>query len=88
LGGGTTLKTKDVEALFTPSLTVIVIVEVPVWPVAGVTVMVRLPPVPPNTILLNGTKARFDEFVLKVSDSTGVSTSAIVNGIAAVLVLT
>src|SRR6185295_5598935 len=36
-------------AVFVPSLTVTVMVAVPVWPVAGVTVTVRLLPLPPYT---------------------------------------
>src|SRR2546425_2453270 len=75
-------------ALFTPSLTVTVIVAVPVCPAAGVTVTVRLDPLPPNTMLLVGTSVALDDPLLNVRLPTGVSASPIVNGIAAVGVFT
>ena len=51
-----------------PSLTVSVMVAVPVCPAAGVIVTVRLAPVPPNTMLALGTRVRFDELLLTVID--------------------
>ena len=45
-----TVTRKLVLVLLGPSFTVTVIVAVPVWPVAGVTVTVRVVPYPPNTI--------------------------------------
>src|SRR5688572_24954740 len=45
-----TVSTKLSMAVSDPSLTVILIVAVPVWSVAGVTLTVRLLPLPPNTI--------------------------------------
>src|SRR4051794_33784114 len=83
-----TVSTKVSLALFTPSLTVMVIVAVPVWPEAGVTVTLRLAPLPPNTMLLVGTNMRFDELAVRVRLPTGVSASLIVNGKAAVAVFT
>ena len=56
-----TVKTKFVEALSVPSLTVIVMVEVPFWPGAGVRTTVRLEPFPPNVIFAFGTNVVFDE---------------------------
>ena len=71
-----------------PSLTVIVIFATPVCPAAGVTVTVRLPPLPPNTIPLSGTTAVLSELAETVRLPAGVSTSLTVNGIAGVEVLT
>src|SRR3954462_3019571 len=56
-----TVRTKGSLALLTPSLTVTVIVDAPVCPDAGVTVTVRLAPLPPKTIFAVGTKVGFDE---------------------------
>src|SRR5206468_5492725 len=67
-------------ALLVPSLTVTVIVAVPVCPVRGVTVTVRFVPLPPNTMLLAGTRVGFDDPALNVRLPTGVSASLIVNG--------
>ena len=75
---GRTVSTKLVFVLNCPSLTLIVIVAVPVWLVAGLTVTVRFAPLPPNTMLFVGTSARFDEFALNVRLPTGVFTSPIV----------
>src|SRR4051812_26467340 len=71
-----------------PSFTDTVIVAVPVWPVAGVTVTVRLLPLPLKTILALGTRAVLDELPARVRLAIGVSASLIVNGMAAVGVLT
>src|SRR2546426_11256450 len=83
-----TVSTNVSLALFTPSLTVTVIVAVPVCPAAGVTVTVRFDPDPPKTMLLVGTSVGLDEPLLNVRLPTGVSASPIVNGIAAVGVFT
>src|SRR2546426_1364352 len=83
-----TVSTKVSLAPFTPSLTPTVIVAVPVCPAAGVTVTVRLDPLPPNTMLLVGTSVALDDPLLNVRLPTGVSASPIVNGIAAVGVFT
>src|SRR5439155_1510426 len=50
-----------VLALRDPSLTVSVIVAVPTWPLAGVTVTVRFPPLPPNTMFALGTSVGLEE---------------------------
>src|SRR6267143_5580922 len=83
-----TVSTNVSLALFTPSLTVTVIVAVPVCPAAGVTVTVRLDPLPPNTMLLVGTSVGLDDPLLNVRLPTGVSASATRNGIAPVAVFT
>src|SRR3989442_10378624 len=70
-----TASTNASLALFTPSLTLTVIVASPVCPAAGLTVTVRLAPLPPKTMLLVGTSVAFDEFLLNVRLPTGVSTS-------------
>jgi hypothetical protein len=70
-----------------PSLTVIVIVATPLWPETGVTVTVRLAPLPPNTMLLTGISPVADEAADTVRLLAAVSTSPIVNAIALVLEL-
>ena len=49
-----------------PSLTVTVIVAVPLWFAAGVTVTVRLAPLPPKTMFASGTSVWFDEVAVTV----------------------
>jgi len=83
-----TVSANPVLALKAPSLTVTVIVAVPVCPAAGVSVTVRLLPLPSNTIPLCGTSVGLDELPLNVRLPTGESASATVNGIAAVTVST
>ena len=83
-----TVNTNESLALFVPSLTNTVIVATPDWPFAGVTVTVRLEPLPPNTMLFVGASAGFDEDELNVRFATGVSASVRVNGNAAVGVFT
>src|SRR5437867_5687772 len=83
-----TVTTKLVLALYCPSLTFTVIVAVPFWLAAGLTVTVRFDPDPPKTMLLVGTSVALDEPLLNVRLPTGVSASPIVNGIAAVGVFT
>src|SRR3954466_9736890 len=70
-----------------PSVTVIVIVELPLCPAAGVMVTVRLAPLPPKTILLVGARVGLDDCAERRRLATGVSASPIVNGIAGVGVL-
>src|SRR5215831_7487083 len=70
-----TLRRKVVLVVSVPSLTVTVIVADPFWPAAGVSVTVRLAPLPPNTTLAFGTSVVFDEVPLTVRFATGVSTS-------------
>jgi hypothetical protein len=69
-----------------PSLTVIVIVLVPVWFVAGVMVAVRLAPLPPKTMFEFGTSVVLEDVPLTVSEPAAVSASPTVNAMAAVAV--
>src|SRR5436189_2191500 len=73
--GPLTVNTKVSLAVKAPSLTVTVMVEVPVWPAAGVTVTVRLLPLPPKTMLPLGTRPVLEEAPLRVRLATGVSGS-------------
>src|SRR6266851_3623974 len=59
--GALTVSTKLLLALRLPSLTVTVMVAVPVWLRAGVTVTVRLAPEPPRTMLAAGTRVGLEE---------------------------
>src|SRR6185436_3775274 len=79
-----TVRTKTSAALREPSLTVTVMVALPTWPGAGVTVTVRLLPLPPNTMLPLGTSVGLDELPLRVRLATGVSASLTVKPIAGV----
>src|ERR1043166_1164622 len=72
------------EAL--PSCTVKVIVAAPDWLVAGRMVTVRLLPVPPNVMLVSGTKVRSEETADRVRLAGGVSKSFTTKGIGAVAV--
>ena len=83
-----TVSKNALAALLVPSLTVTVMVDVPVCPVAGVTVTVRFEPLPPKTMLLTGTRLVFDDARPNVRLAAAVSVSLIVNGSAAVGVLT
>jgi hypothetical protein len=82
--GAWTVKVNALFAVFVPSLTVTVIVAVPDLPAAGVTVTVRLAPLPPNTMFAVGTKVVEEEDLLSVRFAAAVSASPIVNEIAAV----
>src|SRR5262245_65733427 len=82
--GVPTTKVKVVELDVVPSLTVTVISVVLAWPATGVIVMVRLPPLPPNTMFALGTIVVFDAVPDSVRLPAGVSTSSIVTGIGAV----
>src|SRR4051812_5468647 len=57
------------------SLTLKVMVALPVCPFAAVTVTVRLGPLPPKVMLLAGTRVGFDELALKVRFAGAVSGS-------------
>jgi hypothetical protein len=83
-----TVSTNASLAVSTPSLTVAVIVAEPVWLAAGLTVTVRLLPLPPNTMFPLGTSVGFDELPLKVRFAATVSGSPTVKPIAAVGVFT
>ena len=62
-----TVKTKLVEAVSAPSLTVIVIVEVPLPPAAGVMTALRPAPLPPKTMLATGTRVASEEVADRVN---------------------
>ena len=76
-----TVNTKLVDALRLPSLTAIVIVEVPLPPGAGVMTAFRSAPVPPKVMLAFGTRVVFDELPASVKLPGGVSASPMVNAI-------
>ena len=75
-----TVSTKVSLAESTPSLTVMVIVAVPAWLVFGVTVTVRLVPLPPKTILFVVTRFVFDEDAVRTRFEMTVSGSLMTNG--------
>lgn len=81
---GFTTSTKPSLRLKAPSETVTVMVEEPVALARGVTVTVRLAPVPPNTTLAGGTKAGLLEVAESASTLTSLSTSPTEKGIAPV----
>src|SRR5436189_4149919 len=85
---GRTVSTNVSLALKLPSLTVNVIVAVPVWSDAGATVTVRFAPIPAKTMFPSGTKPVFDELPLRVRLPAAASTSPTVTGIAGVGVFT
>src|SRR5204863_3729515 len=72
------LTTKVVNVLFTPSLTFTAIVATPCWLLAGVTVIVRLAPLPPRVILPLGTKTVFEDVALTTRLPAAVSLSSTV----------
>ena len=82
-----TVKIKLVEASSVPSLTVISMVLVPLWPSAGVMVTVLSAPLPPKEILATGTNVVLLEVALRVRSPGAVSASPTVNAIALVGVL-
>src|SRR6266436_8024762 len=71
----TTVNKNPVLALLVPSLTLTVIVALPVCPAAPVAVTVRFDPDPPNTMLAFGTSVGLDELPLTVKLPAAVSTS-------------
>src|SRR2546423_9369813 len=83
-----TVSTNVSLPLKAPSLTITVTVALPVWLAAGVTVTVRLLPLPPKTMFALGTNVGFEELPLMVKLFAGVSASPIVKGIATVAVFT
>src|SRR5689334_18070422 len=72
---GVTVSTKFVLRDSAPSLTVIVMVALPLWFVAGVTVTVRLLPLPPKTMLFVGTRVVLEDALFRVKLPAGVSES-------------
>jgi hypothetical protein len=81
-----TVRPKLVGVLRPPSLTVIVIVAVPLWFAAGVTLTDRFAPLPPNAMLAFGTSVGLLELPLRVRFPAVVSLSPTVNAIAPVVV--
>ena len=79
-----TVSTKLVLLVICPSLTCSVIVAVPDWFAAGVSVTVRFAPLPPKTIFPFRIKAGFEELPETVRLLAAVSVSLTVNGIGAV----
>lgn len=79
-----TVTTKLSEEVRLPSLTVTVIVAEPDWPAAGVTVTVRLEPLPPNTTPDVGIKVVFEDERVRVKLFAAVSASLTVNASAPV----
>jgi len=67
VAGAFTVSTKASDAVAEPSLTVRVMVAVPVM-LVGVTVTVRLPPAPPKTMFVTGTSAVLDDARVSVSE--------------------
>src|SRR5467141_3163815 len=83
-----TVRTKLVLAVAPPaSVTVRVIVALPLCAAAGVIVNVRPAPLPPNTILALGTNAGLDDWPETTRLAAGVSTSLTVNPMGGVGVL-
>src|SRR6267378_27426 len=70
-----TVRIKLLLVVDDPSLTVSVIVAVPNWLAAGVSVTVRFAPVPPKTMFAFGTSVRSDEPPPTVRFVAGVSAS-------------
>src|SRR5262245_47522758 len=70
------------------SVTMTVIVALPLTPVTGVMVRLRLVPKPPNTILVAGARAGLEDVALTTRLLAGVSASPTVKGMGGVVVLT
>ena len=83
-----TLNWKTLLVLSVPSLTVIVMFATPACPGSGVTVTVRLPLLPPNTMSAGSTRVGLSELPDSVRFAAGVSASPTVNGIAGVVAST
>src|SRR5439155_3811293 len=79
VGPGLSVATRFVLVLFGPSFTVTVMVALPVCPAAGVTVTVRLAPLPPNTIFPRGTSPGLDDAALNCRFAGAISASPTVN---------
>src|SRR3954467_4262080 len=96
--GELTVKTKEVLVVEVPSLTFIVIVATPVWPLAGMTVTVWTPELK-QMMLAFGTRVGLEEVPLRVkpptevsaspmlirNGPTGISTSVLLFGMAAIV---
>src|SRR2546426_10004138 len=75
-----TVSRNDWLAVNAPSLTVTVMLEVPLRLAAGAIRIVRFVPVPEKVILLTGTSVRFVEVAVRVRLLIEVSISATVRG--------
>ena len=82
--GPVTVSTHGSLVVRDPSLTVTVIVAVPDWLAAGVTVTVRDEPLPPRMMLPSGTSAGLDEVAVTTRLAAAVSRSPTVKAIAPV----
>src|ERR1017187_8152214 len=87
LGEGVTITEKVELAVLVPSLTVTVMGTTPVWPAAGLTVTVRLLPLPPKTMLPSGTSAGLAEAAVNARLAAGVSRSPTVKAMGGTAVL-
>src|SRR3954462_10163466 len=67
-----TVKRKLLVAVRAPSLTITLIVLVPVCPTAGVSVTVRLLPLPPKAMFAFGTRTGLEDSPLKTRFAAGV----------------
>ena len=72
---GVTVNTNVSLLLRAPSLTVTLMVALPDWFAAGITVTVRLEPLPPKTILPFGTSPGFEDVPLTTRLEAGLSAS-------------
>ena len=72
VGAEFTVRTKVSLVLSDPSLTVTVMVAVPLWLLAGVTVTVRFAPLPPKTMFEVGTKVVLLLLALTFKDPAAV----------------
>ena len=83
-GGSCTVRRKAFDALRIPSLTMMVMVAVPVWLVAGVTRTVRLEALPPKEMFATGASVGLEELAVSARLAAGLSTSPTMNGRSAV----
>src|SRR6266850_2440005 len=79
--GGFTVSKNAALALKGPSVTVTVIVAIPVCPADGLIVTVRLDAEPPKTMLPSGTSAGLDELPLNCRFDGAISASPTVKAI-------
>src|SRR5215831_6088283 len=84
MGGSLTATTVNRNELVTaasPSLTVMLIVQAPLWFVEGVIVKVRLEPAPPKTMFATATRFVSELSAPRLNEDAGVSASPIVKAI-------
>ena len=82
-----TVSVKFIDVLSVPSLTVTVMLAVPLSPDTGVTITFLASLLPPKTIFAIGTSATFEDAPVSVNALVAVSASPIVKGMAGVAVL-